>query len=148
MRAFSLSFLMLAATAVAACGGGSPAATSDVTLDDWVGDWVVLYECASVSESGEFAVRIEKTGPSTFQVTDFDRAFTTPGLTYPATSINTALLTGTFTATDGGGTYDETFTWTMQTGNQEFVKSSEFLYTSGALTGVSGRCTGTGRRQP
>jgi hypothetical protein len=136
-----------------ACGGSgsgpSPAAPGSITIDDWVGDWVLVWDCPTVSDSGENGLRITKTGPSTLQIQDGDPAFTTFPLVYTATVGPTGVtISGTFTDTDDGGTYTENFTWTMQTDKLSFAQQSDFSYSSGALNGVTGFCGGAGTKQP
>jgi len=125
-----------------ACGPGA-------NLTAWLGSWTFDWFCTESgtgpggpqTDNGQSAIQITQTGPNTLRIAD-------DSLVYFATVVggNPLVVAGTFQDTDGGGTYTENFTWTLNAAGTTWTQTSSYLYSSGILAGTGGDCYGTATR--
>jgi len=126
-----------------------PACGAPADLSAWAGNWNFTWYCVDTGagpggahiDDGQDNLSILVTGPNTVQISDGT-------LVYFATAVpgNPRMLTGTFQDTDGGGTYTEDFTWTLNLAGTIWTQTSSYIYTSGVATGLGGDCYGTAIR--
>jgi hypothetical protein len=109
-------------------------------FDDWAGAFQFDWFCAPPDE-GDSTLTITVIDGDTIEVFDED-------ITYQAErdANNPHVVHGSFVDTDGGGTYEEFFTWVMAADGQTFKQFSEYSYFSGPAAGFGGFCGGTGTR--
>lgn len=109
-------------------------------LNDWAGLYVFDFFCVP-SDTGQSELTVTVLDANTIEVVDDD-------LVYRAhrDAHNPHVVHGSFEDTDGGGLYEEDFTWVLAADGQSFQQVSEYFYLSGPAAGSSGICGGVGVR--
>lgn len=117
------------------------------TVQDWAGVYTFDWFCIP-SETGQSTLTITVLDSTTIEIMDEHPPGSGNVLVYQATREpnDPHLVHGTFSETDGGGTYEEAFLWVLAEDLATFSQVSEYLYSSGPLAGTGGICGGTASR--
>jgi hypothetical protein len=113
------------------------------SLQDWAGTYTFDWFCPR-SETGQSSLTITVLDSSTIEIMDEDPPGSGDVLVYRADrdAHDPHVVHGMFEDTDGGGTYEEDFTWILSGDGSTFHQMSEFFYLNGPLAGEGGVCGG------
>jgi len=113
------------------------------SFQDWAGVYTFDWFCPR-AETGQSTLTITVLNSSRIEILDEDPPGSGDVIVYRADRDphDPHIVHGTFEDTDGGGTYEEDFTWILSDDSTVFHQVSEFFYLSGPLAGESGVCGG------
>ncbi len=116
-----------------------------VTIDTWVGAFVLEWNCIPL-ESGITTHTFEKISSTQLRGTAVEDDAVVFTYTLNVDPNNPRVATGTFSETDSGGTYVETFRYTIAPHGNSWTQDNRYEYQSGPLQGSGGDCFGTATR--